>query len=149
MRPSTARMRLALPCGLSSLTCDGEAQQIAVLFQILAMLALFVVATIDFEKSPASCRAIAESSLDDSHFFKATKCLLKRVMNYKDIALERRIREYLHTRVKRLANSGSRLRKNLMITGLMKCVYAIKKVLTEDIIQDCYKQAHWTVPCRL
>jgi hypothetical protein len=79
-------------------TCDGEAQQIAV-FQMVTMLALFVAALIDFGKSPASCSAIAQSS-DDSNFFKATKCVLKGVMDYGNASLEKKMREYLQTRLK-------------------------------------------------
>jgi len=119
-------------------TCDGEAQQIAV-FQMVEMLALFETALIDFGKSPASCSAIAQSS-DDSNFFKATKCVLKGSMDYINVALEKRIRDYLQTRVKAMSEQRfSSEKKNLMVIGLMKCVHAIKKVLTEDIIKDGYK----------
>ena len=104
------------------------------------MMAFFVAALIDFGISTASCSAIAQSS-DDSNFFKATKCVLKGVMDYGNASLEKKMREYLQTRLKLTGEQRfSSEKKNLMVMGLMKCVYAIKKVLTEDIIKDGYRR---------
>ena len=111
-------------------TCDGEAKQIEV-FQMADMLQKFIVALVDFGKTPASCSAICQSS-DASVFFKAVKQKLKGIFDlaggYTNTGLNDRLKTIITPR------KFSASIKAKMVDAMQQVVTTIKEVIKPSMI---------------